>query len=103
MTTKRITIDIDRKYDWKLPVAIVRMLIIFRKFPKIERTKKGWHLTVYLDNNISNRKMFLYRKLLFDDERRILLDMVCKYKPKQVLFEFKRIVVIEDGKITRVR
>ena len=99
LTTNRITVDIDKNIFLVL-VSFFRFLILFRKFPKIRKTKRGFHLSIYLPYLISDSSLKKYRLLLFDDRKRIFMDDV-PFKPKQVLFDEKKLVLF-DGKYSKV-
>jgi len=98
MTTNRITVDIDKSF-LKFAISLVRFLLVFRRLPRIKKTRRGWHLWIYLDKLISDKEMIKLRKLLLDDSKRIKLDMVCKFKPKQVLFHEKIVTEVKEGKV----
>ena len=99
MPTNRITIDVDRSF-FRFLVSLLRSIILFRKIPIIRKTSKGFHLIIYLPYLISNTQMLKYRKLLLDDERRIMLDFSSRFKPKQVLFDEKIVTETINGRTT---
>ncbi|HDJ96623.1 MAG TPA: hypothetical protein ENG45_00945 [Candidatus Aenigmarchaeota archaeon] len=100
MLTNRITIDIDGNF-FVFVHSFIRCLILFSKVPRYRKTSKGYHLWIYLDRLITEKELYKYRLLLFDDRKRVKLDMRCRLKPKQVLFDEKKITEF-DGKNVRV-
>lgn len=102
MTTNRITVDIDKSLI-RFILSYLRFIFLFKKKPKFRKTSRGYHLWLYFDRKMSDKDMFKYRKLLFDDENRIRLDMVCITKPRQILFDEKIVVLIENGKKEKIR
>ena len=96
MLTNRITIDIDGNF-FVFIHSVLRCLALLRRLPSWRKTSKGYHLWVYLDRLITEKEMYKYRLLLFDDRKRVRLDMTCRLKPKQVLFD-EKIITEYDGK-----
>jgi len=100
VTTNRITVDIDGSF-FTLLHSLLRCLVLCRIVPFIRKTSKGYHLWFYLPQNVTDREMYRLRLLLFDDKNRVRLDMKCKFKPKQVLFDEKKVIDLEERKVVK--
>ncbi len=91
----RVSIDIDDKNPLKLMFIIAKGIFICKRFPKkIRITKRGFHI-IWRGLNIDEKTMYKYRKLLGDDETRIMLDQSSPKRLKQVLFSDKKVYQYE--------
>ena len=85
----RITIDLDTHSKLRLALTLLRGFATLYKFPdEIRKTNRGRHL-IYRGIKCTIEKMYLYRKIIGDDERRIKLDILKKKGEKQILFKEK--------------
>jgi len=90
----RVTVDIDSKNPIVLTIAIIKGIILCRSFPQIEKSRRGFHL-IWHGLNIDEKKMLLYRRLIGDDENRIMLDSISDKRIKQVLFTEKKFIDVQ--------
>jgi hypothetical protein len=96
-----VTCDLDSPNRPKLWFSLLKgRLLTGKKADKIYRTRRGFHIT-WSGLQISEEQSLRYRKLIGDDPKRILLDSMCKKKPKQILFDKKTITRLDnEGKIS---
>jgi hypothetical protein len=87
----RVTVDLDSQSIWRMVYYAMKGVILLKKLPEIRKTSKGWHL-IFRSLHITEEESLNYRRRLGDDPNRILLDMLCKKKIKQVLFTEKETI-----------
>lgn len=76
-------------------------MILYKKLPYYFRvTRRGYHIG-WNKLPLSEHKMYVHRLMLRDDEKRVKLDRICRFKPKQTFFNFKKIFPIKTTKIER--
>jgi len=85
----RITLDIDDRSVRNVKKVIKRVEKFLGKKPdEIYVTRKGFHLVIK-GLKISFWESLVWRALLGDDPYRVIYDMRCETKPKQILFSSK--------------
>jgi hypothetical protein len=97
----RVTIDIDSHNIFKVILCVSKGFILLKRLPKyIRKTGRGYHI-VWRGLNISEKQSYIYRKVLGDDPKRIMLDLsIGKIrKQTQILFNRKEIKVYKEGKL----
>lgn len=83
--------DLDTRSKIKLRWVLLKgRFLIGWTADEIYRTKRGFHL-IWRNVQISEEESLRYRKILSDDKHRIELDESCPKKPKQVLFDEKKV------------
>ncbi|MFH8087003.1 MAG: hypothetical protein QW609_04255 [Candidatus Aenigmatarchaeota archaeon] len=92
----RITCDIDKGIPFLFFTIFKGLILIGKKPDEIIRTKKGFHV-IWYNVNIPYETHFAYRKVLGDDEKRIMADLDNK-RVSQVLFDIKKIYIKRNGK-----
>jgi hypothetical protein len=85
----RITVDLDNVTEKKVRQIFRRCCKLINKTPEIYKTRKGYHLIVS-GLPISFKQSLLLRRKLGDDFQRILFDIECNSKPRQILWNEKR-------------
>lgn len=91
-------IDLDCSSKLKLKWALLKgRLLCGKPADEIYRTRRGFHC-IWKDLPITWEQSFRYRKIIGDDRNRIYLDKSCPEKPKQVLFDSKKVTRFDkDG------
>jgi len=85
----RITIDLDSHSKLRLALILLRGFATLHKFPdEIRKTNRGRHI-IWRGIKCTVEEMYLYRKIIGDDKRRIKLDILKKKGEKQILFKEK--------------
>ena len=89
---ERLTVDIDsHKYYYLILSLLEIMLYNNLKEFSVYKTKRGWHIIIWLKKPVSDRQHFRLRKKFGDDFNRLNMDQD-KNKhgiPIQVLFNKK--------------
>lgn len=87
----RITIDLDSHSKFLLGLTLVRGIATLYRLPnEIRKTNRGRHL-IYRGIKCSEEEMFIYRHIIGDDERRIMMDKIKKKGERQILFKEKNV------------
>ena len=93
--------DLDYRYHPKVLISLIKGIILCRKLPcQIRKTGRGWHY-IWRGLPISEEQSYIYRKILYDDAKRVQLDRSLgkRRKQTQILFFRKDIKIYNKGKV----
>lgn len=87
----RVSIDLDSQNPIELGWCLIKGIYKCKQMPrKIRKTRRGYHV-IWQGLNISEHKMYVYRRIIGDDTNRIRLDRLSEGRLKQVLFSEKTV------------